>query len=106
MWQLLRVPAAAERGGSRSSKRPTPRESPAWTSAVLLRGWRGGSAAKTPAAYRRSGSGFKHPHGGSQPSITPVLREPAPSTDVQGYQACTQYTVIHSGKTLIHINKF
>ena len=47
------------------------------------------------------GFGSQHPHGGSQPSLSPVPGNPILSSDLLGYQAYVQYTYIHTGKTLI-----
>jgi hypothetical protein len=46
------------------------------------------------------GLGSQHPHGGSQPSISPVLRNLMSFSDPQ---ARTWYTDIPSGKTSIHV---
>jgi hypothetical protein len=52
-----------------------------------------GSVVKsTDHPSRGSGFGFHHPHGGSQPSVTPVPKDLIPSSDLQGY--CTQ--VVHT----------
>lgn len=34
------------------------------------------------------GFGYQHPHGASQPSVTPLPRDPKPSSDLHGHQAC------------------
>ncbi|CAH6942478.1 Sorcs1 [Phodopus roborovskii] len=68
------------------------------------RGWRDGSAVKNIGCSCR-GPGFnsQHQQGGSQASVTPVPRDPTPSSDLQGHQEHTWCTDMHPGKTPIHI---
>lgn len=39
-------------------------------------------------------------HGGSQPSVSPVLWDPVPSREFCGHQAHTWHTHIHSDKCI------
>lgn len=57
----------------------------------------------TCCAYRQPRFNSQHPHGGSPPFITLVLRDLMSSSDLHRHQASTSYTHIHTGKTLIHI---
>lgn len=43
-----------------------------------------------------------HPHGASQPSVTPVLDDLMPFSGLYRHQACMWYTYILAGKTLIY----
>lgn len=45
----------------------------------------------------------QHPHGGSQPSVTPVLGDPMPTSGLRWHQARRWYTATHAGKVLIRI---
>lgn len=51
-------------------------------------------------AERTKGPRFssRHPRGGSQPSITAVLGDPMPSSDLHKYRASIWYTDIHASK--------
>jgi hypothetical protein len=46
---------------------------------------------------------FPAPHGGSQSSTPPVPRKMGPFSELRRHQACTGYTVVHAGKTSIHL---
>ena len=50
------------------------------------------------------GLNSQHLHGGSQPSITPVLGNMIASSGLCEYVACKWCTNIEVGKTSIHIN--
>ena len=55
---------------------------------LMNRDWRDGSGVKsTGCSYRGPRFNSLHPHGGSQPSITPVPGDPMPSSNLQGHQA-------------------
>ena len=59
---------------------------------AIHRGWRGGSAVKSTGCSSR-GAGFnsQHPHGGSEPSVTPVPGDLDPPTPH-----------MHAGKTPVN----
>ena len=46
---------------------------------------------------------FQHAHGSSQQPVTPISKEPMPTSDFQGHQACTGNIDIHVDRTLICI---
>lgn len=48
---------------------------------------------------------FQHPNGSSQPCVTPVLRDPIPSSALPRHQACMCRTDIHTGKTSTDIKQ-
>ena len=79
--------ACTHLGGSRNSRR----------------GWRDGSVVKSICFCRESEFESQLPHGGSQPSITPVSGGPMFSSDLCEYQAHMVYTGIHKNQMLIHI---
>jgi hypothetical protein len=70
----------------------------------MIWGWRGGSEVKS-TDFSSRGSRFEsqHPHGGSQPSETPVSGDLMSSSDLLGHQEIRWCTDIEVGKTSIHI---
>jgi hypothetical protein len=44
----------------------------------------------------------QHPHGSSQPHITPIPGDPLSLPDLCGYHKYTQYTPIYSSRTLVY----
>lgn len=48
---------------------------------------------------------FQHPNGSSQPCVTPVLKDPIPSSALLRHQACMCRTDIHTGKTTTDIKQ-
>lgn len=47
--------------------------------------------------------GSQNPYEGSQLSVTPVVKDLMPPSDLCGHQACMWYTFIHADKTLINV---
>lgn len=68
------------------------------------RGLRDGSTVKSTGDSSR-GPGFnpQHPHGGSQPSLAPILGNTMPSSGFHWYQACTHGSDIHADKKPIRM---
>lgn len=58
---------------------------------IMSWGWRDGPEVKGICSCRASGFGSQHQHGGSQPSLTPALKNPMPSSDstgIKGLHVC------------------
>lgn len=62
-------------------------------------GWRDALAVKSTGC-------LSHPHRGSQPSVTPISEYPMAFSGLQGHQAHTWCTCVHTSKTPIHIKYF
>lgn len=67
--------------------------------------WKDGSTVKsTCCSFRVPVFISQHPHGASQPSVTPVSGDPIPSSDFHRHQACVWHIYIHGSRTS-HIKK-
>lgn len=61
-----------------------------------------GSVVKNICSSRGPRLSFQNPHGGSQPTITPVPRYQMPYSDFLSHYAHVWYTSKYAEKTLIH----
>lgn len=59
----------------------------------------------TGCSCRSSGFDTQHPHGHSQPTVTPVPEEPTTASELFRHQAYMWHIDIHAGKTLTHIKE-
>lgn len=70
-------------------------------SSTNYRGWRDDTVANT--CYQRTQVQFPPPTGDSQPSLTPIPKDPIPSSRLHGSHACIWYIDMHTDKTFIRI---
>lgn len=59
--------------------------------AVIMGREDGSTVTRSSCSSKGSRFNSQHPHGGSQPSVTPVLRDPTPSSGLHRNQAHTWY---------------